>query len=289
LTKEIIMAKVWLITGSSRGLGRALADAVLAAGHKLVATARNPAQLAGLVERYGDQVRTLALDVTDPQAAGDAVEAAVEAFGRLDVLVNNAGYGNIGSIEDTRLEDIRAQIETNLFGVIHVTKAAIPVLRKQGSGHIIQVSSIAGRVGAMGRAPYSAAKWGVEGFSEALAKETASLGIKVTIIEPGGFRTDFAGSSTTINDGRPEYDSTVGAAARFQRDYNGAQPGDPARAAAVIIRLAALDEPPLRLLLGSDAFRIAEESGLARLEADRKWRDLSVSTDLGPGSGPGTS
>ena len=276
------MAKVWLITGSSRGLGRALADAVLAAGHKLVATARNPAQLAELVECYGDQVRTLALDVTDPDAAGDAVAAAVEAFGRLDVLVNNAGYGNIGSIEDTRLEDIRAQIETNLFGVIHVTKAAIPVLRKQGSGHIIQVSSIGGRVGAMGRAPYSAAKWGVEGFSEALAKETASLGIKVTIIEPGGFRTDFAGSSTTINEGRPEYDSTVGAAARFQRDYNGAQPGDPARAAAVIIRLAALDEPPLRLLLGSDAVRIAEESDLARLEADKKWRDLSVSTDFGP-------
>jgi NAD(P)-dependent dehydrogenase (short-subunit alcohol dehydrogenase family) len=283
------MAKVWLITGSSRGLGRALADAVLAAGHQLVATARNPAQLADLVDRYGDQVRTLALDVTDPYAASDAIEAAVEAFGRLDVLVNNAGYGNIGSIEDTRLEDIRAQIETNLFGVINVTKAAIPVLREQGSGHIIQVSSIGGRVGAMGRAAYSAAKWGVEGFSEVLAKETASLGIKVTIIEPGGFRTDFAGSSTTINEGRPEYDSTVGAAARFQRDYNGTQPGDPAKAATVIIRLAALDEPPLRLLLGSDAVRIAEESDLARLEADKKWRDLSVSTDFGPGSSPGTS
>jgi NAD(P)-dependent dehydrogenase (short-subunit alcohol dehydrogenase family) len=283
------MAKVWLITGSSRGLGRALADAVLAAGHQLVATARNPAQLTDLAERYGDQVRTLALDVTDPLAARDAIEAAVEAFGRLDVLVNNAGYGNIGSIEDTRLEDIREQIETNLFGVIHVTKAAIPVLRKQGSGHIIQVSSIGGRVGAMGRAPYSAAKWGVEGFSEALAKETAPLGIKVTIIEPGGFRTDFAGSSTTINEVRPEYDSTVGAAARFQRDYNGTQPGDPARAAAAIIRLAALDEPPLRLLLGSDAVRIAEQSDLARFEADKKWRDLSVSTDFGPGSGAETS
>ena len=283
------MAKVWLITGSSRGLGRALADAVLAAGHQLVATARDPSQLADLVERYGDQVRTLALDVTDPLAARDAIEAAVEAFGRLDVLVNNAGYGNIGSIEDTRLEDIREQIETNLFGVINVTKAAIPVLRKQGSGHIIQVSSIGGRVGAMGRAPYSAAKWGVEGFSEALAKETAPLGIKVTIIEPGGFRTDFAGSSTTINEVRPEYDSTVGAAARFQRDYNGTQPGDPTRAAAAIIRLSALDEPPLRLLLGSDAIRIAEQSDLARLEADKKWRDLSVSTDFGPGSGAGTS
>ncbi len=194
---------------------------MLAAGHKLVATARNPAQLADLVECYGDQVRTLALDVTDPDAAGDAIEAAVEAFGRLDVLVNNAGYGNIGSIVDTRLEDIRAQIETNLFGVINVTKAAIPVLRKQGSGHIIQVSSIGGRVGAMGRARLTRSKMGRGRlFRRQLAKETASLGIKVTIIEPGGFRTDFVESSTAINEGRPEYDSTVRAAARFQREYN---------------------------------------------------------------------
>src|SRR5437899_4696138 len=199
------MSKVWLITGSSRGLGRALAEAALAEGHRLVATARNPAQLADLVERYGDQVRAVALDVTDARAASDAVKTAVDAFGRLDVLVNNAGYGDVGSIEDTSLADFRAQIETNLFGVITVTKAAIPLMREQRSGHIIQFSSIGGRVGAMGRAPYSAAKWGVEGFSEVLAKEVGPLGIKVTIVEPGGFRTDFAGSSTTIRDGPPEY------------------------------------------------------------------------------------
>ena len=198
------MSKVWLITGSSRGLGRALAEAVLAAGHNLVATARNPAQLNDLVKRYGDEVRTVALDVTSARAAADAIRTAVDAFGRLDVLVNNAGYGNIGSIEDTSLEDIRAQIETNLFGVIIVTKAAIPIMRQQGSGHIIQLSSIGGRVGATGRAPYSTAKWGVEGFSEVLANEVGPLGVKVTIIEPGGFRTDFAGSSTTIREGRPE-------------------------------------------------------------------------------------
>jgi NAD(P)-dependent dehydrogenase (short-subunit alcohol dehydrogenase family) len=277
------MSKVWLITGSSRGLGRALAEAVLAAGHKLVATARDPAQLADLVERYGDQVRTCALDVTDPQAAGNAVEAAVSAFGRLDVLVNNAGYGNIGSIEDTGLQDIRAQIETNLFGVINVTKAAIPLMREQRSGHIIQLSSVGGRVGAMGRAAYSAAKWGVEGFSEVLAKEMAPLGIKVTIVEPGGFRTDFAGSSTKLNEGRPEYATTVGAAARFQRDYDGKQPGDPAKAAVVIIQMATMDQPPLRLLLGSDAVRVVEQADLARFEADKKWRELSMSTDLEPG------
>ena len=277
------MSKVWLITGSSRGLGRALAEAVLALGHKLVATARDPAQLADLIERYGDQVRSCALDVTDPQAAANAVEAAVSAFGRLDVLVNNAGYGNIGSIEDTSLQDIRAQIETNLFGVINVTKAAIPIMREQRSGHIIQLSSVGGRVGAMGRAAYSAAKWGVEGFSEVLAKETAPLGIKVTIVEPGGFRTDFAGSSTKLNAGRPEYAATVGAAAKFQRDYDGKQPGDPAKAAVVIIQVATMDQPPLRLLLGSDAVRVVEQADLARFEADKKWRELSVSTDLEPG------
>ena len=276
------MSQVWLITGSSRGLGRALAEAVLAAGNEVVATARDPAQLAGLVDRHGERIRPYALDVTDPRAAENAIQQAVRAFGRLDVLVNSAGYGNIGPIEDTSLDEIRAQIETNLFGVINVTKAAIPVLREQGSGHIIQFSSVGGRVGAMGRAAYSAAKWGVEGFSEVLAKETAPLGIKVTIIEPGGFRTDFAGSSTTINAGRPEYDSTVGAAARFQRGYDGTQPGDPAKAAAAIIQVAAMERPPLRLLLGSDAVSIVEQADLAKMEADRTWRHLSLSTDFEP-------
>ena len=285
-SKEIPAPQVWLITGSSRGLGRALAQAVLDDGHKLVATARNPAQLADLAERYGDQVRTVALDFIDEQAAHNAIKAACEAFGWLDVLVNNAGYGNVGPIEDTSLADFRAQIETNLFGVINVTKAAIPIMREQRSGHIIQLSSVGGRVGALGRAPYSAAKWGVEGFSEALAKEVGPLGIKVTIIEPGGFRTDFAGSSTTIREGRPEYDSTIGAVARFQRDYNGVQPGDPVRAAAVVIHVASLDEPPLRLLLGSDAVQIVEQADLARIEADKKWRDLSVSTDFAADGGP---
>lgn len=274
------MAKVWLITGSSRGLGRALAEAVLESGERLVATARKPEQLSDLVERYGDRVRAVALDVTSETAATMAIAATVGAFGRIDVLVNNAGYGDVGSIEDTSLADFRAQIETNLFGVINVTKAAIPVMREQRSGHIIQLSSIGGRVGPLGRAPYAAAKWGVEGFSEVLAKEVAPFGIKVTIVEPGGFRTDFAGASTTIRAGRPEYDETVGKVARFQRDYDGKQPGDPARAAAVIIHIVSLDAPPLRLLLGSDAAHAAEQADLARLEADRKWRELSVSTDF---------
>ena len=278
------MSQVWLITGSSRGLGRALAEAVLAAGHRLVATARDPAPLDDLVARHGDRVRAVALDVTDPQAADAAVQAAVAAFGRLDVLVNNAGYGDVGSIEDTDLADFRAQIETNLFGTVIMTKAALPLLREQGSGHFIQVSSVGGRIGPAGRAAYAAAKWGVEGFSESLAKETGPLGIKVTIVEPGGFRTDFAGASTVLREGRPEYDATVGRMARFQRDYDGAQPGDPAKAAAVVLQVAGLDAPPLRLLLGSDAVCAAEQNDQARIEADRKWRDLSVSTDFAAAS-----
>lgn len=274
------MSQVWLITGSSRGLGRALAEVVLAAGHKLIATARQSAQLSDLKGKYGDQVRLVDLDVTDAAAALDAVRVARDAFGRLDVLANNAGYGNIGSIEDTSLEEFREIIETNLFGVINTTKAALPVMREQGHGHLLQFSSVGGRVGAMGRAPYSAAKWGVEGFSEVLAQEVGPLGIKVTIIEPGGFRTDFAGASTTIREGRPEYDVTVGATARFQRDFNGKQPGDPAKAAAVIMQVANMENPPLRLLLGSDAVQRVEPNDVAKLEADRKWRHLSVSTDF---------
>jgi NAD(P)-dependent dehydrogenase (short-subunit alcohol dehydrogenase family) len=278
------LRQVWLITGSSRGLGRALAEAVLAAGHKLVATARNPAQLADLSDVYSDRVRTVPLDVADEQAARNAISVATETFGQLDVLVNNAGYGNVGPIEDTSLADFRAQIETNLIGVINVTKAAIPHMRERGSGHMIQLSSVGGRVGAMGRGPYSTAKWGVEGFSEVLAKEVGPLGINVTIIEPGGFRTDFAGASTKLREGRPEYDSTVGAAVRFQRDYSGAQPGDPVKAAAIILEVAAMAAPPLRLLLGSDAVRFVEQADLARIEADRKWRHLSVSTDFDTGA-----
>jgi NAD(P)-dependent dehydrogenase (short-subunit alcohol dehydrogenase family) len=274
------MSQVWLITGSSRGLGRALAEVVLAAGHKLIATARQSAQLSDLKGKYGDQVRLVDLDVTDAAAALDAVRVARDAFGRLDVLVNNAGYGNIGSVEDTSLEEFHEIIETNLFGVINTTKAALPVMREQGHGHLLQFSSVGGRVGAMGRAPYSAAKWGVEGFSEVLAQEVGPLGIKVTIIEPGGFRTDFAGASTTIREGRPEYDATVGATARFQRDFNGKQPGDPAKAAAVIMQVANMENPPLRLLLGSDAVQRVEPNDVAKLEADRKWRHLSVSTDF---------
>jgi NAD(P)-dependent dehydrogenase (short-subunit alcohol dehydrogenase family) len=274
------MPSTWLITGSSRGLGRALADAVLHAGHRLVATARDPAQLQDLAERYGDAVRTVRLDVTDPAAARHAVQIAVDAFGGLDVLVNNAGYGDVDSVEDTPLEEFRRQIETNLFGTIILTKAAIPVMRAQRSGRILQLSSVGGRLGTPGRAPYSAAKWGVEGFSESLALEMALIGVHVTLLEPGGFRTDFAGASSSLREGRADYDAVVGATARRQRDYNGRQPGDPARAAQVILAVAAMDAPPLRLALGSDAVASIGAADAARLAELERWRSLSISTDF---------
>src|SRR5204862_8316606 len=211
------MALVWLITGSARGLGRAIAEGVLAAGDKLIATARNPQQLSDLVERYGDNVRAVALDVTDERAAIAAVQLAVDVFGRLDVLVNNAGYGNLAAIEDTTMQDFRAQLETNLFGVANLTKAAIPVMRRQGTGRILQFSSVGGRVGPIGRGAYAAAKWGVEGFSEVLAKEAAPIGIKVTIIQPAGFRTDFAAPSQTMLSEAPYHASPVCASSRCPR------------------------------------------------------------------------
>jgi NAD(P)-dependent dehydrogenase (short-subunit alcohol dehydrogenase family) len=248
----------------------------------LVATARDPSQLHDLVERHGTAVRTAALDVTDPAAAEAAVRLAVDTFGRLDVVVNNAGYGNVNSVEDTDLDEFRRQIDANLFGTIIVTKAAIAVMREQRAGHIIQFSSVGGRIGAPGRAPYSAAKWGVEGFSEVLAKEMELIGVKVTVIEPGGFRTDFAGASTSLAEGRAEYDAVVGATARSQREYNGRQPGDPTRAAQAILKIAAMKEPPFRLPLGSDAVRIIEQADRARLEELQRWRELSASTDFPP-------
>src|ERR1700748_2057545 len=230
-------SKVWLITGSSRGLGRVFAQAALEAGHRVVATARNPLQLSDLVSNYGDRVRAVALDVTSEAQARHSIDTAIETFGSLDVLVNNAGYGNVCPVEDTSLADFRAQIETNLFGVIIMTKAVLPYFRERKAGHIVQVTSIAGRIGPAGRAPYAAAKFGVEGFSESLSREVRPFGVKVTIVEPGGFRTDFAGTSTNLNEGRVEYDSTVGASVRFQRDYHGRQPGDPARAAAALLHI----------------------------------------------------
>jgi NAD(P)-dependent dehydrogenase (short-subunit alcohol dehydrogenase family) len=272
--------KVFFLTGSTRGLGRQIAKAALAAGHSLVATARRPEALADLATRYGAQVLPVALDVADSDAAEAAVAAGVEAFGRLDVVVNNAGYANLASVEDITREDFRDQIDTNLFGVVNVTKAALPVLRRQGGGRIIQVSSIGGRLATAGLSAYQTAKWAVGGFSEVLAKEVEPLGIKVTILEPGGMQTDWAGSSMHVAPISEPYQATVGAMASMHGG-NGSTPalGDPAKVAQVVLAVANMDQPPLRLILGSEAYAYATAAARALAEADAAWHDLTVSTD----------
>jgi NAD(P)-dependent dehydrogenase (short-subunit alcohol dehydrogenase family) len=274
------MSQVFFLTGSSRGLGRQIAEAALAAGHRLVATARRPASLADLADRYGDQVLPVALDVTDPGAAAAAVAAGTEAFGRLDVVVNNAGYANLAAVEDITLADFRAQIEANLFGVVNVTKAALPVLRARGGGHIIQVSSIGGRLATAGLSAYQAAKWAVGGFSEVLAREVGPLGIKVTVLEPGGMQTDWAGSSMQVPPVSEPYQASVGAMARVHAELgSSAALGDPAKVAQVVLTIAGMEEPPLRLILGSEAYAYATAAARARAESDAAWHDLTVSTD----------
>lgn len=274
------MTRTWLITGSSRGLGRALTTAVLEAGDTVVATARDPEQLADLVDRFGDRVRAVALDVTDPAAVDAAVQIALDAFGRLDAVANNAGHADSAPIEQTDEEAFRDHLETNLFGVIRVTRAALPVFRRQRSGHFLQFSSIGGRVGGTpGLAAYQTAKAGVEGFSEVLNAEVAPLGIRVTIVEPGAFRTEWGGASMRQAEVAPDYAGTVGRVHAYRRSLDGRQPGDPARAAEVLLDVVAAEVPPLRLLLGSDALALAERSSRGRAREAAVWAGVSRSTD----------
>ncbi|KUN18832.1 oxidoreductase [Streptomyces antibioticus] len=278
------MATTWLITGASRGFGRALAEAVLAGGDQLVATARRPDQLAELVTQYGDRVRAVALDVTDPVAARTAVQAGVEAFGRLDVVVNNAGYANSAPIEEMTEDDFRAQFEANFFGVVNVTRAALPVLRGRRSGMFLQFSSLGGRVGGTpGMGAYQSAKFAVEGFSEVLANEVAPFGLKVVIVEPGAFRTDWQGSSMELHAVGPDYEETVGAMNKYRAENNGTQPGDPVRAAQVLIDVVRADDPPRRILLGGQAVTMALEAGETRAAETRKWAAASAAADFPPG------
>jgi NAD(P)-dependent dehydrogenase (short-subunit alcohol dehydrogenase family) len=278
------MTKTWLITGSSRGFGWELATAVLDHGDQLVATARRPEQLDELVQKYGERVRAVALDVTDAAAAQAAVQTAIDEFGGLDAVVNNAGYANSGPIEEMPDDDFREQIEANLFGVVNVTKAALPILRKQRSGHVIQFSSVGGRVGGSpGMGAYQTAKFGVEGFSEVLNSEVKPFGVKVTIIEPGPFRTDWAGSSMQAPPVSEDYDQTVGEMNRYRESTASTWPGDPARAAKIIIDIAGVDDPPLRLLLGAIAVELAEKSAITRAAETERWADVSRSADFAVG------
>jgi NAD(P)-dependent dehydrogenase (short-subunit alcohol dehydrogenase family) len=273
--------RTWLITGSSRGFGYELATAALDAGDNVVATARRPEHLASFAAHYGDRVRTVALDVTDSEAARAAVRTAVDTFGSLDVVVNNAGYANSGSIEDTPPADFRAQIETNLFGVVNVTRAALPVLRGQRSGHFLQFSSIGGRVGGTaGNSAYQTAKFAVEGFSQVLNSEVKPFGVKVTIVEPGAFRTDYGGSSMSFHPVSADYEQTVGAMNRWRREHAGTEPGDPVRAARILLDIVAEPEPPLRLLLGAAAVDSAVRSASIRTAEAEKWAAVSRSADF---------
>ncbi|MGW2624712.1 oxidoreductase [Micromonospora taraxaci] len=271
------MPRVWLITGCTRGLGRALAEAVLAGGDQLVATARNPSQLNALSDQYGDQVQPIALDVTDPAAARDAVRTAVDGFGRLDVLVNNAGYADVAAIEDISEEDFRAQIDANFYGVVNLSRAALPTMREQGRGHIVQISSVGSRVASTGLGAYQAAKWAVSGFSGVLAREVAAFGIRITSVEPGGLRTDWAGSSMSELPISEPYRPVIDPAVQRLRQGSGKQPGDPVRAAQAIIRITTVDDPPLRLLLGTDAVAAASAAAEALAASDARWRELSES------------
>jgi len=271
------MSKVWFVTGCSRGLGCELAKAVLAAGDRLVATGRDPRDLTFLPT--SDRLRTAVLDVTDAAAARAAVAVATSAFGRLDVVVNNAGYIKANSIEDLSEDEFRRQLEINFFGVCNVTRAALPVMHAQRDGHIIQISSIGGRRTTPGLGAYQSAKWAVGGFSEVLAREVAPLGIRVTCVEPGGMRTDMFGLSMLDETIASDYKPTVDAVLRGIFGNADRARNDPAKVAQVILRLADEQQPPVRLLVGSDAVFLAAAAVAERAVEDARWKALSISTD----------
>jgi len=271
------MSKVWLVTGSSRGLGRALVEVALEAGDRVAATARHPERLQDLLDTYGDAVVALRLDVTDYDAAARVVAQAHEMFGRIDVVVNNAGYSDLGSFEDTTIDSFRTQIDTNFYGVVNVTKAAVPVLREQGSGHIFQVASLSVRLSAPGLTAYQAAKWAVAGFSSGLAQELAPFGVNVTVLEPGGMRTDWAGSSMTVPQPSAPYRSTIGAFAEQVRAGSGHEANNARRVAQVVRDIAGRDDVPVRLLLGTDAVPLAQQAARELADSDEAWRDTSLS------------
>jgi NAD(P)-dependent dehydrogenase (short-subunit alcohol dehydrogenase family) len=264
--------KIWFITGTSRGFGREWAIAALERGDKVAGTARDTATLTDIVERFGDAFLPLQLDVTDRSADFAAVAEAHERFGRLDVVVNNAGYGQFGMAEELSEQDLRDQLETNLFGAIWVTQAALPILRAQGSGHILQVSSIGGISAFPNVSAYHASKWALEGFSQSMAQEVAEFGIHVTLIEPGGFDTDWGGSSARHSTPIPAYD-----AARERRAQQRAAqtPGDPSASAAAILRIVDADEPPLRAFLGSAPLQIARGDYESRLATWEQWDEVA--------------
>ncbi|MDQ2758399.1 MAG: SDR family oxidoreductase [Actinomycetota bacterium] len=268
--------KTWFITGTSRGFGREWAIAALERGDRVAGTARDTSSLDDLTARYGGAFLPLQLDVTDRAADVAAVKSAYDTFGRLDVVVNNAGYGHFGFIEEVSEAEARAQIETNLFGALWVTQAALPYLREQGSGHIIQVSSIGGISAFPGIGLYHASKWGLEGFSQALAGEVAAFGIHVTLVEPGGFATDWSGPSAKHSEGLPAYAEAKEEMQRQRKARAGsAGPGDPTASAAAILKVVDASEPPLRVFFGASPIDTAKADYAKRIETWEKWDDVA--------------
>ena len=272
------MNKIWFITGSSRGLGRSLTSAVLASGDKVAATARNTDQLKDLAEQYPHQLYPIKLEVTDYKQVHFAVADAIAHFGKIDVLVNNAGFGIIGAAEAFTDQQVRSQLETNLYAPIEITRAVLPYMRNQRAGRIIQVSSVGGRVGNAGLTMYQAAKFGLGGFSEALSKEVAPLGIFVTSVEPGGFRTDWAGESMTYAEKIDDYE-LVNQRADFFAGGTFLPMGDPEKAAKVMLDLANHPQPPVHLVLGSEAIGLLKQADTDRRTELEKWLPVSLSTD----------
>jgi NAD(P)-dependent dehydrogenase (short-subunit alcohol dehydrogenase family) len=267
--------KVWFITGTSRGFGREWAIAALDRGDKVAATARDTATLTDLAEKYGDALLPIQLDVTDREADFAAVEQAHDHFGRLDVVVNNAGYGHFGFIEELSEQEARAQIETNVFGALWVTQAALPYLRAQRSGHIVQVSSIGGITAFQNVGIYHASKWALEGFSQALAQEVEPFGIHVTLIEPGGFSTDWAGPSSKRSTPLPDY-KEVHEAAEKVRAQRTSKPGDPAASAAAVLKIVDAPKPPLRVFFGELPLSLAKADYESRLATWQEWQPVSI-------------
>jgi NAD(P)-dependent dehydrogenase (short-subunit alcohol dehydrogenase family) len=272
--------RTWFITGASSGFGRAFAEHALAQGHNVVATARDPGKLADLVALAPERVLAAVLDVDAHGAAEAAVHAAIGRFGRIDVLINNAGYGVVGAFEETSDAELRALMDTNFFGAMAVTRAALPFLRAQRSGAIVNISSLGGQLSFAGFSAYSASKFAIEGASEALAQEVAPLGIKVLIVEPGQFRTQLAGSGMRHMRVIDDYRSVVGGTREFARAMHNTQPGDPRKAAAAIEHALNAEHTPLRLQLGGDAVDAVRAHAQALLKEMGEWESVSRGTDF---------
>ena len=273
--------KVWFITGSNSSFGRSLTEAVLAKGDNVVATTRHPEEIQDLVEQYPDTVKAVTLDITKSEEISKAIDTALSTFGQVDVLVNNAGFGTLGAVEEIEDEQVRKQFEVNCFGTLNLTKALLPHFRQKKSGHILNVSSVGGFTSFPGTGIYSATKFAIEGYSEALAKEITPLGIKLTLVEPGAFRTEFAGDSlATPENPIDDYEETAHKFVKQQEEMSGEQPGDPDKAAQAMIKVVESDNPPMRLVLGEDALKGVRQKIETFQQELKEWEDVTLSTSF---------